>query len=426
VADQSAAEASAKEMLDQTKKKKLKGKPGMLRGSLVKGVSILLPALITVAIFFWGWGILRDYVVVSIIRLIDTPEFFSPTEDTLMNDAQITAALGELKGNPLEGKKLDLSNPAVRGEALNVIVDRSASPTKMKPFWETPSGSIYRIDPKRGHQNVFLQPDETYSILTIGSAEFSQQRDYNTASGGVENYTRFEYIVAVALAILLIVLLGGFARNYIGRHLVALFDRVLNKVPVVRLIYPYAKQVVDFFFTEEKPIEFDSVVAVEWPSGGYQLAFITGAGLKSLTAVVEEPMVTVFVPMSPLPMTGFTLYFPVSKVIEVNMTVEEAFMVVLSGGVLAPPAESMMRAINREDWQRRMDVAQEERRKIFAAGMSEDEATGEGSASTRTKTASESVLLRRIKEGNFPQHSERMPGVDDPQKNDPGQGDSES
>src|SRR5690606_6820555 len=177
-----------------------------------------------------------------------------------------------------------------------------------------------------------------------------------------------EYVIAVIVTIVLIILIGFFARNIIGRQLVSTTDRIMKRVPVVNLVYPYAKQVVDFFFAEQKQIEFDHVVAVEWPREGcYQLGFVTSDGLRSLTTETGHAYTTVFVPMSPLPMTGFTVFVPADQVAQVDLSVEDAVMVILSGGVLTPPNQQGFGIGSRksdeaaEEWKRRIEAARTER-----------------------------------------------------------------
>ena len=101
-------------------------------------------------------------------------------------------------------------------------------------------------------------------------------------------------------------------------------------------MYPYVKQVVDFFFSDERPIKFNRVVAVEYPRKGiWSVGFLTGDSLPSIQTKLGES-VTVFVPSSPTPFTGYTITIRREDIIELPLTVEEAIRFAVSGGVLVP------------------------------------------------------------------------------------------
>ncbi len=302
-----------------------------MRKTLLKGLAILLPAFITLTIFAWSWGVVRDYGVVAIIKALDTPKVFAAPESLTFQ------------------------------EDIKQEVERNPSPTGKFPFWETPDNLIYNLEAEKDQRNVYLIKGESYSLLAIGSCYLNEKREYNYSSQEVLSYSWFEYILAIVLTLLLISIIGIFARNYFGKYLVNTLDRFLKRLPLVNLVYPYAKQVVDFFFSEQKQLEFDSVVAVEWPRDSWQLGFVTGSGLKSLVERCKGPVITVFIPMSPLPMTGFTLFVSADQVVEVDMSVEEAFMIILSGGVLTPASELTKKQSGRiKEFEKRMAAARDE------------------------------------------------------------------
>jgi uncharacterized membrane protein len=107
-------------------------------------------------------------------------------------------------------------------------------------------------------------------------------------------------------------------------------------VPVVKQVYPYVKQVVDFLFSDDSPMEFNRVVALEYPRKGlWSVGFVTGDSLRTLRESSGKA-VSVFIPSSPTPFTGYTITVPVEELIEMPISVEEAIRFAISGGVLIP------------------------------------------------------------------------------------------
>lgn len=146
-------------------------------------------------------------------------------------------------------------------------------------------------------------------------------------------------VFGIALSVLLVFGLGYLASGFIGRQLILRIDKGLNRLPLVRSVYPYTKQVVEFALSDTK-IEFDTVVAAPYPSPGiWAIGFVTGNSLKTLRQRTGLDLVTVFIPTSPMPMTGFTIFVDARDVYPLPFTVDEALRVTVSGGVLVPPKE---------------------------------------------------------------------------------------
>lgn len=147
------------------------------------------------------------------------------------------------------------------------------------------------------------------------------------------------------LAAVVVVFGIGFAvASLIGQRLVALAEQAVSRLPVVRAIYPPAKQIVDFFLQAEKSRQtFSKVVAVQWPRAGYwAVGFVTSEGLRDVSAAAEgRRFVNVFVPNAPTPMTGYVVLAPEAELIPLSMSVDEAFRYLISGGVIVPPGQVM-------------------------------------------------------------------------------------
>ena len=146
-------------------------------------------------------------------------------------------------------------------------------------------------------------------------------------------------LVGVLVSILLVFWLGWVAGAFVGRKLLARLDRAMHLIPVVKSVYPYSKQLVEFFFAE-KDYDFDTVVSVPYPSEGlWSIGFVTSSSLKTLRSETGIDLVSVFVPSSPMPMTGYTIFVDPRRLVPIPISVDEALRITMTGGVLIPPHE---------------------------------------------------------------------------------------
>jgi len=146
-------------------------------------------------------------------------------------------------------------------------------------------------------------------------------------------------VIGVLMGFVAIFALGLFLLSFLGRKVWSKLDGYLARLPIVRMVYPHAKKVTDFFFTE-KALEFRSVCAIPYPRKGlWSLGFVTGAGLKSIANVTQKRMLAVFIPSSPTPVTGYVVYVPAEDIISLPLSVEQMLTITMSGGVVAPASE---------------------------------------------------------------------------------------
>lgn len=148
-------------------------------------------------------------------------------------------------------------------------------------------------------------------------------------------------LVGVVLAVVLIYLIGGFVGSFIGRRLYHRGERMLGKVPVLRSVYPSIKQVTDFFVGERpKNLEFSRVVACEYPRKGmWSLGLVTGETMRTIEGKAGQRCMTIFIPSSPTPFTGYVITVPVADVVDLPITIDDAMRFTISGGVVVPEAE---------------------------------------------------------------------------------------
>lgn len=143
--------------------------------------------------------------------------------------------------------------------------------------------------------------------------------------------------VIITLAVILIT--GLLVANFIGKKLVEIWEALVRRIPLVRTVYTGVKQVLDTLFSPGGQ-SFRKVLLVEYPRAGlWSIAFQTGDGAKEVDkSVGEGAMVSIFIPTTPNPTSGFLMLVPRSKVIELKMSVEQALKYVISLGVVQPDA----------------------------------------------------------------------------------------
>jgi len=141
-------------------------------------------------------------------------------------------------------------------------------------------------------------------------------------------------VIFVAVALLVT---GVFAANIVGQWWLRQWDRVLNQIPIVKSIYSSVKQVSDTLFSSSGNA-FREAVLVEYPRhGSWTIAFVTGKPGGEVSTQLPGDYVSVYVPTTPNPTSGFFLMMPRADVRELKMSVDEALKYVISMGVVSPP-----------------------------------------------------------------------------------------
>lgn len=143
--------------------------------------------------------------------------------------------------------------------------------------------------------------------------------------------------IGVIITLAIIFLTGVFAANIVGRWLLAMGDAIMSHIPLVRTVYTGVKQVTQTLFSPGGQ-SFRKVLLVEYPCAGvWSIAFQTGEVNKTVEATLgQSAMVSYFIPTTPNPTSGFLMMAPRSKVIELDMSVDQALKFVISLGVVQP------------------------------------------------------------------------------------------
>jgi len=148
---------------------------------------------------------------------------------------------------------------------------------------------------------------------------------------------------ALALACLLIGIVGLLARYYLGKKIIGWFDAALLRVPLLNKIYGAIKQVNDAFSSSNKT-SFRTVVLIEFPRAGmYSVGFITNEQHDEVQAKTNEKVVCVFVPTTPNPTSGFLLLVPEDKVTKLEMSVADGIKYIISLGSIMPEYPTAVR-----------------------------------------------------------------------------------
>ena len=146
------------------------------------------------------------------------------------------------------------------------------------------------------------------------------------------------YVPGLGIVTLLVLIFttGLLAANFIGGQIVKLWEELLHRVPVVRGIYSTLKSMMDIVSFKEKE-RYNRVVLIQFPKNGhYCFAFVTGVTHGDVQHVSADPLLNVYVPTSPNPTSGYFLLVPEKEVVPVEISVEEAMKLIVSGGLYSP------------------------------------------------------------------------------------------
>ncbi|EGI78244.1 DUF502 domain-containing protein [Hylemonella gracilis] len=142
--------------------------------------------------------------------------------------------------------------------------------------------------------------------------------------------------LGVIFAVVVVLVIGALASNFIGNQLIAWGNALLQRIPVVRSIYSGVKQVSDTLFSE-KGNAFRQAVLVQWPRPGmWTIGFVTGTPGGDLVNHLQGDYLSVFVPTTPNPTGGYFVMLPRADCVVLAMNVDEALTYVISMGVIAP------------------------------------------------------------------------------------------
>ena len=141
--------------------------------------------------------------------------------------------------------------------------------------------------------------------------------------------------VEIIISIALITLIGWISLSFIGKRLLDLFNKFLNRIPILRTIYSAIGQMTETFRSTDSKKK--NVVLVEYPrKGSWAVGFATNKNSGEIKNKINKNLINVFVPTTPNPTSGFLLMFPEDEVIYLDLTFEEASKFIVSAGTSNP------------------------------------------------------------------------------------------
>jgi uncharacterized membrane protein len=265
------------------------------KGYFLHGLAVLLPSILTIWLFVWGYTFIQTKISIHINRgLVSLIAYFG-NENVEITDNDIRDYILETKPE-LKNKENELLIHAKRED-----IQRKVRIQKLKKIlaktWVDGPGSI-----------------AGFLVAVIG-----------------------------------VCVLGALLASYVGRSLWRTIEKFIMNTPILRNVFPYVKQVTDFLLTnEEQKKLFSRVVAVEYPRKGiWSVGFVTGSGLEKVVNNIKKEFLTVIIPTSPTPFTGFVITVQKKQTIDLDMTIEQALRFIISGGVITPGNEHATAALPR-------------------------------------------------------------------------------
>ncbi len=143
--------------------------------------------------------------------------------------------------------------------------------------------------------------------------------------------------MGLLLVVVALTVVGALTAGILGRLWIRFSEAIMQRMPVLRGIYSAVKQIFETMLSQ-KSQAFREVAVIEYPRRGmWSLAFISGSAAPQVNRCAGEEMISVFVPTTPNPTSGFLLFLPRAEVHVLDMTVDEGFKLLISCGIVAPP-----------------------------------------------------------------------------------------
>ncbi len=141
--------------------------------------------------------------------------------------------------------------------------------------------------------------------------------------------------LSLLIMLLLVLMAGSIVSHAVGRKLVEIFERILSKIPLIRVIHSSIKQASSALLMQKE--EFKRVVLIEYPRKGvYAIGFVAGGSAEEIQEKTAEHTLNIFVPTSPNPTSGFLVMVPEKEVVPLEMSIEDGFKMIVTGGLVTP------------------------------------------------------------------------------------------
>lgn len=169
------------------------------------------------------------------------------------------------------------------------------------------------------------------NFLTRIPKQLNPFNDLNPILGDILNL-----LVGSAVPLLSILLIGLMARNIVGRWLLDVSEQLLQAIPLAGSVYKTLKQLLETVLRDSSS-KFRRVVLIEYPRKNiWTIGFVTGSVSPQIQAEMPTPLLSVFIPTTPNPTTGWYAIVPEEEVIALSLSIEDAFKILISGGIVSP------------------------------------------------------------------------------------------
>lgn len=334
----------------------------------LRGLAISLPAILTIIIIIWIAGGVRTYLIQPTTATVKwTLAQFLDESVPIRSEAGERQVVRLRNGPELEFCGRDY---LVTNELRDAFQRWKAEQNKPAAVSDASTPAAVNLSAEEWLDDRIGEVYVPFGNKAVPYADFAAIRqkthpnDMPTSATGLymelaaERYFSSAFLLssfAVVLVIVALYFLGRFVSVRVGGWFVHQFENnLLGRLPVIRNVYGSAKQVTDFLFTESQ-VEYRRVVAIEYPRRGiWSLGLVTGESMLDITAAVGEPCLSVLIPSSPMPVTGYTMSVPRSQVLDLNITVDQAFQFCISCGVLVPPNQKVTPQLLQERLQQRL------------------------------------------------------------------------
>ena len=151
-----------------------------------------------------------------------------------------------------------------------------------------------------------------------------------------DHYGLFFRLIMFFIILLLIAFIGALTKMYIGKQILRLSNKLINKIPILNKIYQAIDQISKAFFGQKKSI-FKKVVLIEYPRNGiFSMGFLTGDARGEIQVKTEDKLYNIFIPTTPNPTSGMLVMIPEKNIMYLDMTVEQGMKLVILGGAVVP------------------------------------------------------------------------------------------
>ncbi len=294
-----------------------------------------MPPLLTLVLFIWAWATIDSYVLRPIENGIGHVVVFFSMQTGV--HSQIPKDADPKKFKVVDKQDSRVSAEEVMHAAGSVVRIPAAAQSyswRVISFQYEEKIFVPTPDRKWIDERVLERVKESPDKLALSSAS---SKDIYERFVKIEYLPRWRTIpVFLFFFVSLLYLLGRFIAAGVGRIFVTTVEALINRLPVVRNVYSSVKQVTDFIFSERE-IEFNRVVAVQYPRKGiWSVGFVTGESMLDIRSAANEPVLSVLMPTSPMPATGFTVTVSKSETIDLDITIDQAIQFIVSCGVVVP------------------------------------------------------------------------------------------